>query len=145
LTQAGVRQHEIVIPLEQGQLLAQPGFVFAQRVDPTTNGGNMLREVEIEALHKRGVDLPPPFGQHLLDRLQRTEYDVVLDTYDASAPIRFDHLGLEEFGPWHPAWLGHRPLSLATLGWHPLAVMGDQRGEVLPKAVRQKQRGTVRG
>ena len=40
-TQARVRQHEIVVHLEQSQLLTQSGFVFAQGVDPPTERRHM--------------------------------------------------------------------------------------------------------
>ena len=46
--QAGVRQHEVVIGVEDRQLLAYAGFVFAQRVDPPPNGRDMLAKVQVE-------------------------------------------------------------------------------------------------
>jgi hypothetical protein len=98
----------------------------------------------MEALDKRGVDLPPSFGQHLLHRLQHAEHDLVLDPNDASPAVGLDDLRIEEFRPWHPAGFGPRPFALTPLGWHPLTVMRDERSEILPKAIRQKQRGTVR-
>jgi hypothetical protein len=53
-----VRQTEIVIGVEQDQLLTQPCFVFTHRVDPPADRGDMLTEVEVEALDERRVDLP---------------------------------------------------------------------------------------
>ena len=36
----------------------QPGLVFAQRGDPSPNGGHMLADREVDALNKGGIDLP---------------------------------------------------------------------------------------
>jgi hypothetical protein len=52
-TQALVRQHEIVIHMEQSQLLTQARLVFAQRVDSPPDGRDMLAKVQIQALDKR--------------------------------------------------------------------------------------------
>jgi hypothetical protein len=56
--QAGMGQHKIVVGVEQSQLLAQSRFVFAQRVDPPTNGCYMLTKIQIQAFDEGGVDLP---------------------------------------------------------------------------------------
>jgi hypothetical protein len=58
--QAGVRQYEIMISVEEGQLLTQSGFVFAQGVDPPPDGGHMLAKLQVEPLDQGGVDLPTP-------------------------------------------------------------------------------------
>ena len=55
--QAGMRQHEVVIGVEERQLLTQARFVFAQRVDSPPDGRDMLAQVQIEALDKRRIDL----------------------------------------------------------------------------------------
>jgi hypothetical protein len=49
--QAGMGQTEVVVHMEQGQLLTQPSFVFAQRVDPPTDRRHMLAKVQVEALY----------------------------------------------------------------------------------------------
>jgi hypothetical protein len=41
--ETGVRQAQIVIQVEHGQLLTQPRFVFAERGDPTSDGRHLLR------------------------------------------------------------------------------------------------------
>ena len=61
--QTRMRQDEIVIRLEQSQLVTQSRFVFAQRVDPPTDGRHMLTKIQIQALSKGRVDFPPPLGQ----------------------------------------------------------------------------------
>src|SRR5882724_11159269 len=67
--------------------------------------------------------------------LSHAEHDPVLDPHDASTPIRLDDLGIEQLGLRPPARLGLGACGLAALGWHPLAIMRDERGEVLPNAV----------
>src|SRR5882724_2623880 len=134
-TQARVRQHEIVVYMVQSQLLTQARFVFAPRVDAPPDGRDMLAKVQIQALDKRRIDLPSSLGQHRLDGLSHAEHDPVLDPYEASTPIRLDDLGIEQLGLWPPARLGLGACGLAALGWHPLAIMRDERGEVRPKAV----------
>jgi hypothetical protein len=53
--QTRMRQDEIVTRLEKSQLVTQSSFVFAQRVDPPPNSGDMLAEVQVQALHKCGI------------------------------------------------------------------------------------------
>jgi hypothetical protein len=38
-------QHEIMVDVEDRHLLAQPGFVFAQGIDPSPNRRHMLAKV----------------------------------------------------------------------------------------------------
>src|SRR5262247_2559571 len=114
-----MRQEEIVIRLEQSQLVTQSRFVFAQRVDPPPNGGDMLAEVQVQALHKCGIDLPALRGQSLLNGLTRAKHDTVCDPDQASTPIRLDDLGIEQPGLWHPAWRGPGTLGLSALGVNP--------------------------
>lgn len=59
LSQAGVREHEIVIHLEQDQLLAQAGRAFARGRAPASNRCHPLTQAEIDPLNKGGIDLPP--------------------------------------------------------------------------------------
>jgi len=105
--------------------MTQPRFVFAQRDDPTPGRRHMLAQIQIEALDKACVDLPPSLGQDRLDGLCRAEDDTVCDPDDAPAPVALDHLRIEQPGPGHPARFGLRPCVMATLGVNPLAVMCD--------------------
>jgi hypothetical protein len=65
----------------------------------------------------------------------------VCDPNEAPAPVRLDHLRIEQTGLRHPSRPAQWAFGLAAPGLHPLTVMRDQRGEVLPKAVSQKQLG----
>ena len=91
-----------MIRLEKSQLVTQTRFVFAQRVDSPPNGGDMVAEVQVQALHKCGIDLPALRGQSLLDDLMRAKHDTVCDPNQASTPIRLDDLCIEQPGLWHP-------------------------------------------
>ena len=133
-----------MIGLKESQVLAQPGFVFAKRVDSTTDRRHMLTKIQVEALDQGGVDLPTPLSQDRFDGRWRAEDDAVLDPDDAPAPIGFDDLRIEQPGRGHPAWLGLRPSVMAAFGLSPLAVVGHQGGKVLTKPVREKPWGTVR-
>src|SRR5215510_1375361 len=124
--------------------MPQPGFVCAQGMNATPDRRHVLAEVEMEALDTACGELPAPLGQDGLDGLCCAKDDAVLDLTEAPAPVGLDDLRIEQPGLWHPTRLGLGTLGLATPGWHPLTVMRDQRGEVLPKAVGQKPRGTVR-
>jgi hypothetical protein len=48
--QAGMGQNKIVVCVEQSQLLTQSRFVFAQRVDPTTDRRHMLAKIQMQAV-----------------------------------------------------------------------------------------------
>ena len=65
-----------------------------------------------------------------------TEHYPVVHPYDAPAPIRFHHLGIEQ--------LRQRPFGLAALGLNLLAVMRHQRHQVLAESIGEKQRGALR-
>jgi hypothetical protein len=52
--------NEIVIHLEQGQLIPQARFALAERIDPASDGRHPLTDVEVEPLHKGGIDRPTP-------------------------------------------------------------------------------------
>jgi hypothetical protein len=130
--------------LEQSQLVTPASCVFAQRVDPPPNGGDMLAAVQVQALHKGGMELPAWRGQSWLDGLTRANHDMVCDPDQASTPRGLDDLGIEQPRLWHPAWRGPGTFGLPGLGVNPLAVRRDARGEVLPNAIRQQQRGAVR-
>jgi len=136
--QARVGQHEVVVCLKESQLMTQPSFVFAQRGDPTPDRRHMLAKIQIEALDKAWVDLPPSLGQDRLDGLCRAEYDTVCDPDDVPAPVALDHLRLEQPGQRHPAWLGLGPFVMTALGLEPAAVVGNQRGEIFAKPIGEK-------
>jgi hypothetical protein len=125
-----VGQDKIVVGVEQRQLLTQSRFVFVQRVDPPANGRHMLTKIQIQALDEGGIDLPTPLGQDGLDGLCRTEDDAVCDPDDVPAPVALDHLRIEQPGQRHPPGFELRPFGLAARGVNPLAVMGDERGEI---------------
>ena len=91
-----MRQPAIVVHMAQRQWVPQLDFVFAQRVDPTADRCDMLAKVEIEALDKCGVDLPPPLGQDRLDGLACAAHAAVLGPNNASTQRGFDDLGIEE-------------------------------------------------
>jgi len=50
LTEAGVRQAEIIVHVLQGQLLAHALLVLAQRGDASAKRGHMLAQAEVEAV-----------------------------------------------------------------------------------------------
>ena len=66
-----MREAKIIVDMIQGELLPQAVLALAQRIDTPPNRGDMLAEAEVEAFHKRRIDLPAAGRQHLLDRLQR--------------------------------------------------------------------------
>jgi hypothetical protein len=104
----------------------------------------MLAKIQVAALDQSGVDLPAAFGQNRRDRLCRAEDDAVLDPDDTRASRRFDDLSRAQLRLWHPARLGLGAFGLAAFGLNLLAVMRDERGEILPQPIRQEQRGAVR-
>jgi hypothetical protein len=78
-----MRQTDVVGRLAQGELLPQASFPFAERVHPTADGGHMLADREVEALHKGRVDLPAAGRSHLLDGLQGSEDHPVAHPHQA--------------------------------------------------------------
>ena len=106
LAKAGVRQHEIVIDLEQHQLILQARFALAERVDPAPDRRHPLADVEVESFHKGGVDGPATRRQDLLDGQPGAEHHAVFDPHDAPAPVRLHHLRIEQLGQRHPPRLG---------------------------------------
>ena len=63
-------QTEIIVDLIQRQLLPQPVFALAQRADPSPDHGDMLTDGEVDPLHEGRVDVPPEWGQDVIDGLQ---------------------------------------------------------------------------
>jgi hypothetical protein len=132
-----------LIGVEESQLLAYAGFVFAQRVDPPPNGRDRLAQVQVEALGNRRVDLPASLGEYLLDGLTRAEHHAMFDPNDAPPAVGLDDLRIEELRQGHPAGFGYRPFALTPFGLNPLTVVCGQCDEVVPKAVSQKARCAI--
>src|SRR5439155_25275568 len=65
-----MRQAKIIISMVQGELLPHAVLALAQRADPSSDGGHVLADGQVEALHERRVDLPAARREHLLHRLQ---------------------------------------------------------------------------
>src|SRR5215831_9801429 len=122
---ARMGQTEIVVTVEHGHLLPQPVFALAQRADPSPDRGHMLPDGEIDPLHEGRVDVPPKWGQHVIDGLQGTKHHAVLHVDQAPAPHPLDDLGVEELWPWHPAGLGGWPWGLATWRLDPVPIVGQ--------------------
>src|SRR4029453_6835725 len=102
------------------------GFARAQRVDPASDRRYPLADVEVEPLHKSGIDGPATSCQDLLNGQSGAEHHAVLDAHHASTPVGLDNLGIERLGQRHPARFGPRPFVLAPFGLHPVAKMGQQ-------------------
>src|SRR5215472_17483185 len=118
-----MRQHKVVIDLEQGQLISQACFALAERVDPASTRRHPLADVEVEPLHKGGLDGPAASRQDLLDGQPGAEHHAVGDPNETSTPIRLDHLCVEERGQRHPTWLRSWSFVLAPFGVYPMAKM----------------------
>src|SRR5438445_12538729 len=122
----------------QSELLPQADLTLAHRGDTPPHGGYMLAEVQIEALHKRGVDLPAVPREHLLHGLQGAEHHAATDPHQAPASQCLDDLSVEELWPWHPAPFRHGTLGVTTRRLPPLAIVGEQSRHVRAKPVRQQ-------
>src|SRR5436853_949132 len=95
LAQTRVGQDNIVVRLEQGQLIPQARFALTQGIDPASDRRYALADVEVEPLHKCGIDGPATRRQELFDGQLGAEHHAVLDPYDAPAPVRFHNLSIE--------------------------------------------------
>ena len=91
-------QTEIIVDRIQRQLLPQAILALAQRIHTPPNRGDMLAEAEVEAFHKRRIDLPAAGRQHLLDSLHGAEHDAVLHIDQAPAPYGLHYLRIEQRG-----------------------------------------------
>src|SRR4029450_4228318 len=96
-------QAEIIIDMIQYQLLPHAVLALAQCADSPSHRGHMLADGQVEALHKRRLDLPAAGCQHLLDRLQRAKYDSMPYADETATSHRPDHLRLEEARQTHTA------------------------------------------
>ena len=90
-----MREAKIVVRVIQSELLAQPGLVFAQGGDPSPDGGHMLADREIDALHEGRVDLPAADRQHLGDGLERPEDHAVRHADQAPPAHGLDDLSIQ--------------------------------------------------
>jgi hypothetical protein len=75
-----MRQTKIIVDMIQRQLLPQAILALAQHIDPPPHRRDMLADGQVEALHKRRVDLPAAGREHLLDRRKRAEHDPVWES-----------------------------------------------------------------
>src|SRR5262245_59175678 len=105
-------QTEIIMDRIQGPLLPYACLVFAQCRNTPSTSGDMLAQVEIEALAEGGVDVPTTRREHLLDSLQGSEHDAVAHVHQAPTPYGLDHLRRLPPWQWHPARLGQRAFGL---------------------------------
>ena len=139
-----MRHAKIVVCLQHSALLTQSRCVLAQRRDATANRGNVLAKGEGEPLDTARVELPTSLGQSLISNSTGAEHDTVLHSCDAAAPVRRDPLRLEPLRPQHPTRRRPRTCGLEALGWHPAAVMGDERGAVRAESLGETPRHAVR-
>jgi hypothetical protein len=89
-----MRQAKVVIDVRERQLVVSALFAFAERNHAPSDRGHMLADGEVGALDEGGIDLPARSGQHLLDVSQGAEHHAMVHANQASAAVRFDHLGL---------------------------------------------------
>jgi hypothetical protein len=141
--QARVREHEIVVDLRQNSLLASPRFLFTQGVNPTPDGGDMLPDVQIQALNQRRVDLPAVLGQDCLDRLQGAQHHPMTHPHQTPPAHRLDPLRIEPRRQGPPAGLRRGAGGLVAWWLDPGANVGQERSRLLLKAVGQTQRHTA--
>ncbi len=103
----------------------------------------MLADTEVKAFNAGGVDLPAAGREPLLDGLQGSEDHAVAHPHQAPPAHGLDHLCLAQLRQWHPARLGVWPFVLAAGRLHPVSIVGQQGGHILPKAIRQEEGHTV--
>jgi hypothetical protein len=99
----------------------QADVALAKRIDPTSNDGNALTNVEIEPLHHSGIDLPATRRQHLRNGLFGAKHHPVLHPHHAFAPVLLDDMCIEQAGQRYPARFAPGSLVLKVLGLHPPA------------------------
>src|SRR5262249_42971386 len=125
LAQTRMRQHKVVIDLEQDQLIPQTRFALAQGVDSAPDRPHPLPEGEVEPFDKRRIDRPATSRQHLLDGQPGAEDHAVRDPHDTSTSVRLHDLRIEQLGPRHPPRLRSWTFVLAPCGVHPGAKMRE--------------------
>jgi hypothetical protein len=108
-----------VVRLIQGQLLAHALLAFAQGHDATPDGGQVLVDRQVDALNERGVDVPPLWGQHVLDTSLRAEHYAMAHLNQLSASVFLDDLRIEQPCQGHPARLRGRACGLSERELNP--------------------------
>src|SRR6266571_9245014 len=103
LTEASMRQAEVIVAMVKSELMAQPLLAFAQRGDSPSDRRHMLTDGEVEAFNEGRVDLPAAGREYLLDGLQGPEDHPVAHPHQAPPAYRLDHLRIEQPGQRHPA------------------------------------------
>jgi hypothetical protein len=97
----------------QSELLPQALLTLTQRAHPATDCRHMLADAEVDALHEGCVDVPPTWGQEVIDGLQGAKHHAVLHANQPPAAHGLDYLRIQQLGQWHPArlWQGTCGLS----------------------------------
>jgi hypothetical protein len=93
-----MRQHEIVIGMEQRQLLLYTVLALAQRIHPTPHRRYTLTDVEVQSLDRGGIDLPATRQKDLLNPSHGAKHHAVSHPHEAPTPIGFHHLSIQELG-----------------------------------------------
>jgi hypothetical protein len=114
--------------------------MFAPRGDAPADGGDMLADAEVEALHKGRINLPAGRGQYLLDSGQRAKHDLVPYADQPVPPHGLHHLRREQPRPRQPPGLRWGAFRLAAWWLDPLALVRQQRGRILLEAIGEEQR-----
>src|SRR6266567_6209549 len=122
--------------------MPQTRFALTEGVHPAPDRRHALPDVEVEALHKSGIDGPATSRQDLLDSQPGAEDHLVLDADETPPSYRLHHLRVEQTGQWHPPRLGYGAFVLAPFGLHPMAKMGQDSDPILFEAIGHKQRHT---
>jgi hypothetical protein len=112
LAQTGVRQHEIVIGLEQHPLLTQPVFALTRCRTAPPHRRDPLTQAQLEPLDKGRMDVPAASRSDLIHHRLRAEHAVVLHRDEAPPSHGLDDLCREERGQRHPARLACRASGL---------------------------------
>jgi hypothetical protein len=107
-------QAAIIIDMVQRQLLAYASLTCAEGGDASTNGGPMLADGEVDALHEGGIDLPATRRSDLLNGLEGAEHDAVPHPHQAPPAHGLHHLRVEQLRQRHPARLGHGACAVAA-------------------------------
>ena len=95
LAQAGMRQNEVVVDVEQRQLMLQPSSPWHSVLTRRPIAATCWRISRLSPFHERGVDLPATGSQDLFDRIQRADYYPVLYPHHALTPVLLDDLRIK--------------------------------------------------